>query len=64
MKTVDPIYNGIDLKSGNAITSWIEYKTNVNTIILNAAYIMNNKYNNHHFILNSLLETHLDEDEH
>ncbi|KAK2431958.1 hypothetical protein P8452_45018 [Trifolium repens] len=60
MKTVDPIYNGIDLKSGNTITSWIDYKTDVNTIILNAAYIMNN----HQFILNSLLETHLDEDEH
>jgi hypothetical protein len=60
MKNVDPIYNGIDLKSGNTITSWIDYKTDVNTIILNAAYIMNN----HQFILNSLLETHLDEDEH
>jgi serine/threonine protein kinase len=38
MKTVDPIYNGIDLKSGNTITSWIDYKTDVNSLSVFLSY--------------------------
>ncbi|MCI02459.1 putative L-type lectin-domain containing receptor kinase, partial [Trifolium medium] len=34
LKTVDPIYNGIDLKSGNTNTYWIDYKTDVNSLLV------------------------------
>lgn len=36
--TVDPISHGIDLKSGNTITAWIDYKTERNTLRVFLSY--------------------------
>ncbi|XP_058746703.1 probable L-type lectin-domain containing receptor kinase S.7 [Vicia villosa] len=38
LRTVDPIFNGIDLKSGNTITSWIDYKTDQNSLSVFLSY--------------------------
>lgn len=38
LKIVDPIFNGIDLKSGNTITSWIDYKTDQNLLSVFLSY--------------------------
>lgn len=38
LRTVDPISNGIDLKSGNSITSWIDYKTDHNLLSVFLSY--------------------------
>ncbi|KAL1347579.1 hypothetical protein HN51_023644 [Arachis hypogaea] len=41
--TVDPITHGIDLKSGNTITSWIDYSTEKETLTVFLSYSSSSK---------------------